>query len=678
MSAPSAFPDQGDPFDSPGDFDPDRYLRAYPDVARLGMDPGEHYRWIGRGLGRDPQGDGEGVVAGPGVPPFCGFGPLRHAPLVSVLVVGCDSGVALARLLATIAAQTYRATEVVVIETGTQDTRSLCTAYAMRTIWQSAPGLCFVAAANRGWAAATGELLLLVQPDAELEPEVVARLLDGLRCDEMAAAVAPRILYRPPAGDGAPPPAMVVSAGCELLSDGRLHDRGRGGGDAQVCFDAGRIGAISARAAMIRRSAMAGRLLFADACPPDRAAAGLSGWLTGQGFRLCYQPAARVWLGDFDPATAADPTSPGSLLIPPRAERPVACVYDSYMSSMGGGERHAITVASQLRSTHDVWLAAETDFDMAALEDYFGVDLGGVRKLVCGTIDAGFTARFDVFVNATFHSNLVSRAADSVYLVSFPHADADPRILSAYRFLHNSAFTERWARRYWGPHRHEVLLPVLGMRIPANGQHGAKSRSILAVGRFTSDGHCKNHHLILRAFRELIRRDRRLAGWSLTLAGSYDPEQPQAVAYLAELRALAAAGSVTVMADADLPSLQRAYRDAALYAHATGLDVPADEPERHEHFGISVFEAMSNGCVPIVYALGGPAEQVAGLREARCFRDREELMSEMLSAMRRFDRGENDTAACAEYARAVQQRNDARQMIAIACPSLPSDDARLA
>ena len=35
-------------------FDPEWYLDYYKDVVALGMDPLEHYRWIGQQLGRAP------------------------------------------------------------------------------------------------------------------------------------------------------------------------------------------------------------------------------------------------------------------------------------------------------------------------------------------------------------------------------------------------------------------------------------------------------------------------------------------------------------------------------------------------------------------------------------------------------------------------------------------------
>lgn len=40
----------------PNDFDPEWYLAAYPDVAMLGMNPAEHYTWIGHALGRAHKG----------------------------------------------------------------------------------------------------------------------------------------------------------------------------------------------------------------------------------------------------------------------------------------------------------------------------------------------------------------------------------------------------------------------------------------------------------------------------------------------------------------------------------------------------------------------------------------------------------------------------------------------
>jgi glycosyltransferase involved in cell wall biosynthesis len=51
------------------------------------------------------------------------------------------------------------------------------------------------------------------------------------------------------------------------------------------------------------------------------------------------------------------------------------------------------------------------------------------------------------------------------------------------------------------------------------------------------------------------------------------------------------------------------YRDAAIYWHANGLQADLERgPEKAEHFGISIVEAMSAQCVPFAFNAGGPRE----------------------------------------------------------------------
>jgi glycosyltransferase involved in cell wall biosynthesis len=68
---------------------------------------------------------------------------------------------------------------------------------------------------------------------------------------------------------------------------------------------------------------------------------------------------------------------------------------------------------------------------------------------------------------------------------------------------------------------------------------------------------------------------------------------------------------VAVHVNASGAELRELYDRASMYWHSTGFGVDATtEPERLEHFGIAVVEAMARGCVPIVYGAGGPAEIV--------------------------------------------------------------------
>ena len=79
--------------------------------------------------------------------------------------------------------------------------------------------------------------------------------------------------------------------------------------------------------------------------------------------------------------------------------------------------------------------------------------------------------------------------------------------------------------------------------------------------------------------------------------------------------------------DASGAEVDRLYREASIYWHATGLgeDLDAD-PVRAEHFGITTVEAMSAGAVPVVIAAGGQTEIVRDGVEGSTFTDLDGLV----------------------------------------------------
>ena len=75
------------------------------------------------------------------------------------------------------------------------------------------------------------------------------------------------------------------------------------------------------------------------------------------------------------------------------------------------------------------------------------------------------------------------------------------------------------------------------------------------------------------------------------------------------------------------------YRDAAVYWHGTGLEADLDhQPEEAEHFGITIVEAMSAQCFPLVFNAGGPREFITHGIDGFLYGSREELV-EMTSRL---------------------------------------------
>jgi glycosyltransferase involved in cell wall biosynthesis len=85
--------------------------------------------------------------------------------------------------------------------------------------------------------------------------------------------------------------------------------------------------------------------------------------------------------------------------------------------------------------------------------------------------------------------------------------------------------------------------------------------------------------------------------------------------------------SVKFYPNASREEIGRLYSQSACYWHGAGLGAdPATEPEKFEHFGITVVEAMAAGCLPLVVANGGPAEVVTSGYNGWTFKTPQELV----------------------------------------------------
>jgi glycosyltransferase involved in cell wall biosynthesis len=329
------------------------------------------------------------------------------------------------------------------------------------------------------------------------------------------------------------------------------------------------------------------------------------------------------------------------------ADRRRVAVYDLYWATLGGGEQVDGTIAQVLADDHDVTLLGPTRPDVEATRRRLGVDLSRCdhRRVVDDAEASAASADFDVFVNGTYLSTAVNRAPLGYYYVHFPgevptmgrrlrhhvgvagvkvlslppqlpqrlgqvQAGFDRRVtrvefIPTYRrFLANSAFTASWVERLWGRPADILHPPVRPSVRPA-----AKAPLILVLGRFfdPSFGHSKKQLELLDVFGSL-HRSGRLPGWRLAVVGGCDAANRE---YALAVRRAARGLPVEVHVNADGAVVERLLGEASIYWHGSGLgEDPERHPERFEHFGISVVEAMAAGAVPLVFGAAGPAEIV--------------------------------------------------------------------
>ncbi len=327
------------------------------------------------------------------------------------------------------------------------------------------------------------------------------------------------------------------------------------------------------------------------------------------------------------------------------AARPRVAIYNLYWTTYGGGEQVAGAIALALLPDHDVVLLGPEPIDLAAMRDRLGLDLSqcGYERVIDDETASAASAGYDLFVNATYLSsapNLAKRGG--FYYVYFPGSPSTryqrvgqamarglatslrpvgiPRIRRVHdglerraartdwtrnyaTFWCTSTFTAKWIERLWKV-RAEVLYPPVRPDVLP----GTKANTITSVGRFFDPkfGHCKKQLDLLRAFIELehVGAD----GWRLELIGGADALSRD---YALAVRREARGHAVGVHFNAPRSLVRSTLAAASIYWHGTGYgEGPNKHPDRFEHFGIAVVEAMAAGAVPVVFGVAGPAEIV--------------------------------------------------------------------
>ena len=363
--------------------------------------------------------------------------------------------------------------------------------------------------------------------------------------------------------------------------------------------------------------------------------------------------------------------------------RPTIAIYNLYWSTYGGGEQVSGALAEHLSKSYDVTLLGPDRPDVAQTKARLDVDLSGCdwRRVVDDSEASVASADFDVFINGTYRSHTVNRATRGYYYVHFPEPPfetrrrvvstvartglalmkAAPRLpervegvrrglqrrvidttwsRSYTDFWSNSTYTASWVRRLWGAES-KILYPPVRPSV----QPGAKGPLIASVGRFfdPSLGHSKKQLDLLHAFTGM----RESGDWRLALVGGADGASRE---YALAVRRDAIGYPVDVHLNAPRRIVEETLAGASIYWHGGGFGEDAEHhPERFEHFGIAVVEAMAAGAVPVVFAAAGPAEIVRHGVDGFHWRTLDELQSLTRQLM-------NDPELCSRMSDAARVR----------------------
>jgi hypothetical protein len=209
--------------------------------------------------------------------------------------------------------------------------------------------------------------------------------------------------------------------------------------------------------------------------------------------------------------------------------------------------------------------------------------------------------RFPSFLNQIISAKIKERIRAGLYKNIFL------RIKSYDTILANSEFTKYWIKKYWKRDSKILYPPVnllsnhssLKLRI-------ARKNWICSIGRFFTLGHGKKQEILIEAFKKLFNSG--LMNYELHLAGgAFDDEKT--TEYLTYLRELAGRYPIFFHVNTSRNEVEQILLSSKFYWHATGFGENEEKnPIKFEHFGISIIEAISAHCMPVVYKGGGLKE----------------------------------------------------------------------
>lgn len=281
--------------------------------------------------------------------------------------------------------------------------------------------------------------------------------------------------------------------------------------------------------------------------------------------------------------------------------------YSPYLNILGGGERHLFSFATCLADEHQVSLVWPNSQIVKLAQARFNLDLS--RLKILPWLPPRFQLKqFDLlfFVSDGSIPFLPVSKSALFFMSPFRHIHGRSLINQIkLKFINqiicNSYYTKKFIDQEFGVNS-QVVYPAI--QLPKTTPR-LKKNVILSVGRFSRTLHDKNQSVLIKAF---IKLESKLPDWKLVLVGGTESGSSVLVS---QIRREARNHRIDVRTDLTPSQLHQLYAQAKLYWHAAGYGSDLENhPEKAEHFGISIVEAMSYGCVPLVFNAGGPTEIV--------------------------------------------------------------------
>lgn len=301
-----------------------------------------------------------------------------------------------------------------------------------------------------------------------------------------------------------------------------------------------------------------------------------------------------------------------------------AAIYNPYLDTLGGGERYTLTFAKVLaESGYDVDVEWKDSGIKEKLSKRFGLKFPSNIQVV-DSVNRG--ENYDLIFYVTDGSIPTLRARNNYLHFQVPFHDVNGKSLlnkmklfRVKKIICNSKFTKRVIDKEYGVDS-VVLYPPVEL---SNYRPMRKLNQICYVGRFSNLTQNKGHEILIKQFKNLVK-EKKFGDWKLIFAGG---TEVGADTYLKRLKFLARGVNIEFLESPKIEVLQEVFGKSKIFWSGAGFDEDEKKnPEKVEHFGITLVEAMSAGCVPVAYNAGGPKEIIDNGKNGYLWQNGKELI----------------------------------------------------
>lgn len=283
-----------------------------------------------------------------------------------------------------------------------------------------------------------------------------------------------------------------------------------------------------------------------------------------------------------------------------------AAIYNPYLNTLGGGERYTLTFAKVLAEEgYDVDLEWDNNDIKKKMSKRFGLKLPQNIKIV-DSVNRG--ENYDLIFWVSDGSIPTLRARKNYLHFQVPFHDVNGsslinkmKMFRINRVICNSLFTKKVIDKEYG-FESDVLYPPVDV---VSFRPRRKINQICYVSRFSNLTQNKGHEILIEQFKILVKL-KKFGDWRLVLAGGTEIGSDE---YLKHLKKISEGFNIQFFESPTFETLKDIFGQSKIFWSGSGFEVDEKiNPERTEHFGITLVESMSAGCVPVAYSAGGHKE----------------------------------------------------------------------